>query len=257
MKMERYLPSAILSPFIKAFLVIESEDGMENSIIPDTSVVMAFRYKGNVTQVQNERTGQLPETGISGLRKSVRLVKYAPGTGNLLVMFREGGAAPFFKAPLHELFEANQALEELIHLHKIKEVEEQLSGSANTVQRIAVVEKFLLSELKTQQPDLLVSHAVQQIKAANGSSRIKTLAADLYISQDAFEKRFRRSVGASPKQFSAIVRLRHLLDHYQEEESLTAAAYRAGYFDQAHFIKDFKTFTGQSPQAFFQSAAWW
>jgi AraC-like DNA-binding protein len=257
MKMERHLPVAMLAPFVKAFLIIESNSGMENNTLPDTSVIMSFRFKGSVAYITPSQIRQLPEAGLTGLRKSARLLKYEPDTANLLVVFQEGGATAFFKAPLHELFESQQPLDDLIRLHKIREVEERLSEATNNTQRIAVVEQFLLSELRTQQPDLLVQHAVQQIKDVNGNIKIKSLAAELYISQDAFEKRFRRSVGTSPKQFSAIVRLRYLLDHYSEAESLTDAAYKAGYFDQAHFIKDFKAFTGQTPQAFFQHATWW
>lgn len=257
MKMERHLPVAMLAPFVKAYLIIESDDGMQNNTLPDTSVIMSFRFKGRVTHITPAGINQLPETGLTGLRKSARLLKYEPATANLLVVFQEGGAAAFFKTPLHELFEAQQPLDDLIPLYKIKEMEERMSEATDHFQRIAVVEQFLLSQLKTQQPDLLVSHAVQQIKGNSGNIKIKSLAADLYISQDAFEKRFRRSIGTTPKQFSAIVRLRHLLDHYGEAESLTDAAYQAGYFDQAHFIKDFKAFTGQTPQTFFQSAIWW
>lgn len=257
MKMERHLPIAILRPFVKAFLIIESSEGMENTTLPDTSVVMSFRMKGTVIHVTQTLMNQLPGTGLSGLRKSARLLKYAPDTANLLVIFQEGGAAAFFKAPLHELFEAQQPLDDLVRLHKIREVEERLSEATDTQQRIGVVEQFLLAELRTHEPDLLVHHAVQQIKDTNGNIKIKSLAADLYISQDAFEKRFRRSIGTTPKQFSAIVRLRHLLDHYNAAESLTEAAYKAGYFDQAHFIKDFKAFTGRTPQEFFQNATWW
>lgn len=257
MKMERHLPIAVLRPFVKAFLLIESSEGMENTTLPDTSVVMSFRVKGAVSHITQTLTNQLPEAALSGLRKSARLLKYEPNTANLLVVFQEGGATAFFKTPLHELFEAQQPLDDVIRLHKIREVEERLSEAADDQQRIAIVEAFLLAGLRTQSPDLLVSHAVQQIKDTNGNIKIKALAADLFISHDAFEKRFRRSVGSTPKQFSAIVRLRHLLDHYSEAESLTEAAYNAGYFDQAHFIKDFKAFTGQTPQAFFKNETWW
>jgi AraC-like DNA-binding protein len=257
MKMERYLPIVILRPFVKAFLIIESSEGMENTTLPDTSVVMSFRMKGTVTHITDTLASQLPETGLSGLRKSARLLKYERDTANLLVIFQEGGAAAFFKAPLHELFETQQPLDDLVRLHKIKEVEERLSEATNDRQQIAIVEQFLLAELRTPEPDLLVHHAVQQIKGSHGNIKIKSLAADLYISQDAFEKRFRRSIGTTPKQFSAIVRLRHLLDHYDATERLTDAAYKAGYFDQAHFIKDFKAFTGRTPQDFFQNTTWW
>ncbi|WP_291928373.1 helix-turn-helix transcriptional regulator [Chitinophaga sp.] len=257
MKMERHLPIAALKPFVKAFLIIESSDGVENSTLPDTSVVMSFRFSGSVARVTPTLTDTLPGAGLSGMRKSVRQWKYARDTGNLLVLFEEGGAAAFFKTPLHELFEAQQPLEDLIRLQQIREVEEQLAEAGSHAQRIAVVETFLLSVLSMQTPDMLVRHAVAQIKNNQGNIKMKQLAAELFISQDAFEKRFRRHIGCTPKQFAAIVRLRQLIDHFDGTESLTDAAHKAGYFDQAHFIKDFKAFTGQTPQVFFQHTNWW
>ncbi|SEW39054.1 helix-turn-helix domain-containing protein [Chitinophaga arvensicola] len=254
MNIATYLPSAILSPYVSAFLIIESAEGMENRVMPDTAVVMSFRFSGQVRAEENEL---LPSAGLAGLRKSSRLLQYAPGTGNVLVKFKEGGAAAFFKAPLHELFDTQQSLDSLLRQQQIREVEERLYEAADHLQRIAIVESFLISSLSSRAPDLLIRSAVAQIKTAHGDVKIKALASEHYISQDAFEKRFRRQVGSTPKQFSAIVRLRHLLDHCPAADSLTEAAYEAGYYDQAHFIKDFRAFTGQSPQAFFQQSTWW
>ncbi|PSL46378.1 AraC family transcriptional regulator [Chitinophaga niastensis] len=255
MNMQRYFPTDVLKPYIKTFMVIESDDKIESYTLPDTAIVMAFRYKGSVSNVQ--QGVNLPVSGITGLRKSFRLLDYAKHTGNLLVVFNEGGAAAFFKEPLHELFEINLSLDHLIHLHKLNIIEEQLCEAKNNGQRIAVIERFLLSELKIQPPDKLIGSAIQQIKAAHGAIRIKELAAGLYTSQDAFEKRFRRVIGTSPKQFTTIVRLRNLIEMYPQVANLTDAAHAAGYFDQAHFIKDFKAFTGKTPQVFFQSTTWW
>jgi methylphosphotriester-DNA--protein-cysteine methyltransferase len=98
---------------------------------------------------------------------------------------------------------------------------------------------------------------MQQIRSTNGNIKIRNLAASMAISIDPFEKRFRRIVGVSPKQFADTIRLRTLIKQYSASENLTGIALEAGYFDQAHFIKDFRTFTGLAPQQFFRSAAWW
>jgi methylphosphotriester-DNA--protein-cysteine methyltransferase len=115
----------------------------------------------------------------------------------------------------------------------------------------------MLSMLKTPQSDALIQNAIQQIKNANGDLRIKDLLTNLYISQDAFEKRFRKITGTSPKQFAGTVRLKNIIAQYSDTMNLTEMAYTAGYFDQAHFIKTFKSFTGQTPQSFFTSPARW
>ena len=74
---------------------------------------------------------------------------------------------------------------------------------------------------------------------------------EIMLQQRAAEKRFRRVVGATPKKFSSIIRLQTALNNYGKCENLTDLGYSAGYFDQSHFIKDFKQFTGETPEKFF------
>lgn len=112
-------------------------------------------------------------------------------------------------------------------------------------------------KLNKPKPDFLVLEAIQKIQFHRGDIRIKKLIADLHISRDSFEKRFRRLAGTSSKQFSSIVRLRSVIENHSQGETLTDTALTAGYLDQAHFIKDFKTFTGPTPQNFFKSSAYW
>ncbi|BDI29968.1 hypothetical protein CCAX7_20190 [Capsulimonas corticalis] len=253
MNIERYLPTDALRPFVKTMMIVESEDGMDSRVLPDTSLVLAFRLRGRLEQTE----GQLPASSISGLRKSLRLIGYARDTAVLLVNFREGGAGAFFREPLHDLFGANIPLDCLISRSRVEEVEECLTALPTNRRKIALVERFLISEMKMRESDLLVLDAVRRIQAGGGSLRIRELASALHISQDPLEKRFRRAVGASPKQFSSIVRLRGVIEARPSGRGLSEAAHAAGYFDQSHFIKDFKTFTGQSPQVFFEGPPPW
>nr|WP_306819282.1 helix-turn-helix domain-containing protein [Leptospira sp. id769339] len=78
------------------------------------------------------------------------------------------------------------------------------------------------------------------------------------ISRDSYEKRFREVIGTSPKQLSNLVRMRNIIDSYSSKISFTDLAQESGYFDQAHFIKDFKTFTDETPKRFFKlSTPYW
>jgi AraC-like DNA-binding protein len=255
--MAQFLPSPVLQPYVKTFLILESEHGMVNRILPDTAIVIAFRLRGQVSFSDNGDTQTLPQSVISGIRESSRLVDYGAGTANLLIIFKEGGAAAFFNEPLHELGSISVSLDYLIERSKVNAIEEELAVADNNNQRILIVERFLLSELKKTQRDLLVCEAIQQIMRSKGDIKIKDLLSGLPISRDPFEKRFRKITGTSPKHFSVIVRLKNLIDTYSGAVSLTDAAYSAGYYDQAHFIKDFRAFTGQAPLDFFKTPPQW
>lgn len=257
MKLERYIPNNGLQPFVKAFMLVESQAAMVSNILPDTSVTLAFRCAGTVVDVADAARDSLPVSVITGLRKTARQLEYAKESATLVVQFSDTGAAAFFREPLHALFGVSVALDTLIPRHKLDEVEDRLAAASSHARRFAVVERFLLAQRQAADTDRLIDKAVQDIKHANGDIRIKEMVADLPISRDAFEKRFNRVVGTSPKQYARIVRLRRVIDQYRAPSSLTDAALAAGYFDQAHFVKDFKAFTGRTPTDFFQAPVFW
>lgn len=257
MEWKCYFPSGHLKPHIKHYLILSSEQVLENRLLPDTSLVMVFRLKGAVSALGENSTNQLPATVVTGLRNGPGRVLYAPHSATLLVIFRAAGAAAFFQEPLHHLYGLTIAAAELLPPTAIRQIEDWLAETHDDRQRIALVELFLRQHLCQKTPDALIQKAAQRIQTAGGNIRIKTLAGDLYLNQDTFEKRFRSLMGSSPKQFASIVRLRHLIRSYPQARSLTEAAHAAGYFDQAHFIKDFRVFTGQSPRDFFLSASYW
>lgn len=257
MKIEQYQPGNTLQAFIKGYTIIESNSEMDNFVLPGTSMVMAIRYKGHVTVRENNFEDTLPSLVLSGMRKTARLIHYTPQTANLLIIFNEGGLSALSKIPAHELYGLSLSSENLFSADEMNEILERLSAAQNNAERITFIDNFLLKKLKSNQHDRLVLEAVAIIKQQKGLVRIKDLVSDLYISQDAFEKRFRTVVGATPKQYASIVRLQSLINKHSSFSSLTEAAYEAGYFDQSHFIKDFRLFTGQTPKDFFKSPRLW
>lgn len=257
LKVEQYQPSAQLKRYIKTFLIIGSDQGTDNRLLPDTSIVLAFRLKGSITDKSNGNDSKLPSAAITGLRKSPRFLSYGQETASLLVIFKEGGAATIFKEPLHELFGKSLPLDEILPKSQLDAVEEQLFEAADHRKRVDIVEQFLLTRLDERRADQMILHAIQKIKQAGGNIKMKNLAGEMAISLDPFEKRFRRITGISPKQFADTVRFRNLIGQFSASESLISLALEAGYFDQAHFIKDFKTFTDMSPQQFFKTESWW
>jgi AraC-like DNA-binding protein len=257
MKVEKYIPSPALRPYIKAFMIVATDGGMENRILPSTSMVMAFRLAGNITMTEQDSTTPLPASIITGLRKTPRLARYEQGAATLLVVFEEGGASAWFRESLHEWFGSSVGLEDIVRGDRLRALEEQLVEAATNRRRIALMEQFLLSTKRQSPHDTLVLRAVQTIQQAKGDIRIATLMETLPISRDPFEKRFRKMVGTSPKHFSSLVRLRTLIDNYATHKTLTSAGHAAGYFDQAHFIKDFKAFTGLTPHDFFKVPPHW
>jgi AraC-like DNA-binding protein len=256
-KIEHHTPSTGLRPYIKTFIFIESDEEAVNFVMPDTAMVLAIRYSGHVWINENNTDNKLPPIVLSGIRQVPRYIKYSAKAGNLLVVFEPYGAAIFFKEPLHEFVGRSVEANYLKGYTEINNLAEQLSALASKQQQIAFVEQFLLTKLTNPKPDFLVAAAVQKIKTAQGNIRVKNLIDELSISRDAFEKRFRKTVGTQPKQFTSIIKLKNVINNHAANKTLTEVALDAGYYDQAHFIKEFKTLTGKTPGQFFANPVFW
>jgi AraC-like DNA-binding protein len=248
-----YSPSDSLKPYIKHFAVSENEYEQIYKIVPDTSIVLGFQYKGNLSYLENTNETPLAKSGVSGLRDSFRIFKNSPHIGTVLVFFTETGAAHFFKQPLHELFRESISLDNFMFQSELLILEEQLCEVYTDAERIEVVERFLLARVRLVEPDKMVLAALALIHKSKGTIRITELMEQLHTSQSPLEKRFRQAVGTSPKKFASIVRLKHAIQQRSSKNSLTELSYELGFYDQAHFIKEFKTFTGETPENYFSS----
>ncbi len=176
-------------------------------------------------------------------------------TETILVKFKPCEAALFFKEPLQNFSEVSISLYDFLPRQVVLGVEEQLTKDSNNLQKISTIENFLLSLFSNNRSNNLIRTAVQKIVLSNGTIKIKALASILNISLDAFEKQFRKIAGTSPKQVSSIVRLPSLINTKYNNRSLAEIAYDYGYFDQSHFIKDFKMFTGKTPLDYFKNTS--
>lgn len=250
MKFDKHLPSERLRPYIKQYVVSENESDGEYKVFPSSGMVIGFQYKGQLATIKDNTESNLASAGITGISDRVKLFRNSANIGTVLVYFSEIGFTHFAMHPANELFNLSLSLDQVFDKSRISEVEDKLCTATTDKQRIKIVEQFLLSQLRHFETDKQVVEAVRLIYQSKGSIRIKELNEKLFISQSPFEKRFRKLVGTTPKKFASIVRFNTVLDNLNKTKSLTEICYENGFFDQAHFIKDFKQFTGDTPDNF-------
>ncbi|GAL87665.1 AraC family transcriptional regulator [Sporocytophaga myxococcoides] len=250
MKFDKHPPTEKLKPYIKHFVVSENLVENEYKVFPSSGLVIGFQYKGQLSTIHNNTESKLTSAGITGISDSYKIFKNSANIGTVLVYFTETGFTHFSSNPANELFNLSIALEDIFDKQAIKDIEEKLAIATTDQQRINIVELFLFTQLKDKQTDNLIIEAVKLIYQSKGTIRIKELNEKLDISLSPFEKRFRKIVGTTPKKFASIIRFNSIINSLSSNKSLTEICYENNFFDQAHFIKDFKQFTGDTPENF-------
>jgi AraC-like DNA-binding protein len=168
------------------------------------------------------------------------------------VKFRPGGFHPFLPVPAYTLTDAVLTLREAFGADPHAEV---LAARADRAQ-IAVVERFLRSLEPAPDPLVAEVHAIFRLVLDDPAlTRVEQLAAATGRTPRSLQRLFREYVGVSPKWVLQRLRLHEAAERMLDGGDWAALALDLGYFDQAHFIKDFKAVTGRSPGEYAAQAA--
>ena len=128
-------------------------------------------------------------------------------------------------------------------------LERSLAEAERTQDLIALITEFLLARRPPADPGrALVADVVAATRDAPPGNRVADVAKGFAMSQRTLQRLFTRHVGASPKQVLQRFRHQHAVDLLDAEPpSLARVAAELGYFDQSHFVQDFRVATGRAP----------
>jgi AraC-like DNA-binding protein len=131
----------------------------------------------------------------------------------------------------------------------------KLLETNNLNKRVEIIEDFLLKRLSPAAKKVsriqLIGNIITELKEEDFFDNIDNVASRYGITSRYLQKLFLQHTGLTPKLFSKINRFQNsLLLVAKQNESLTSIAYECGYFDQSHFIREFKSFTGKTPSAY-------
>lgn len=197
----------------------------------------------------------LPFSQASGQRKEFYDVQATGKVGLIAIAFKPDAAKLFLKIPVSEIKNISVSLEDIYGI-QIKEFESKLKESLNNKQRINLIEAFLIKQLDES---LIfdynrINYSLRFIDRNKGLVSVEKLAELSCLSTRQFNRKFTEYVGLNPKQFTRIVRFQNAIYTQQQNlfENFTDIAYQCGYYDQAHFINEFKLFTGHTLGEFFK-----
>lgn len=221
--------------------VVENAVG-EGAVLPSTSAVLGFQFRGRV------RAGDelLSLAGVTGLQESMRTYSYLGGAGSVLVRFTPQGAARL-GVPAAELTNRSVPLDELISRARAHEVSERIAAAPDDASRVAVVEGFL-QELPFAR-DPVVTRALERLSDPTSRLSLAAIAVELALSERQLERRFLLRVGMMPKRFARLARFQRAVSLMNSAPALATVAQDAGYYDQSHFVREFRVFAGTPPAA--------
>ncbi|GJM27703.1 MAG: AraC family transcriptional regulator [Cyclobacteriaceae bacterium] len=258
MDYKTFEPRQELSPLVKCYWTLVSpkeENPEKQTIVPDGCIEMIFHYGDLFYQYSGtgERVIQ-PRCFVIGQLTRPLEIQPTGETGVFSVRFHPGGFMPYATIPIKEM-ENNAVPLETLFGPDGKEISEKILNAKTTKQRVDLVEVFLTKRLTDDETkDRIIKSTVETILTANGQLPIDQLSRQLNINLRQLERKFSLAIGLSPKQLSKTVRLQASLKMLLNNQftSLTALAYEGNYYDQAHFIKDFKELTGFTPKEFYK-----
>lgn len=168
------------------------------------------------------------------------------------IHFKPGGAYPFLAPPADGFSNTHVGLES-IWGPRTREIRERLLAAATPEARFAILEQALLARLRrAPEPHPAVLHALRCIDGAPQLQTIARLTERLGLSPKRFIRLFSQQVGLTPKVYCRVQRFQRVIQGVQRQARVDWAGVAAGcgYYDQAHFIRDFRAFSGLNPGAY-------
>lgn len=257
MNYHTFEPDQELKALVKCYWTLEGtvDDELEKqSIIPDGCMEMIFHYGDLYKQYTGNGDSVIqPRCFVIGQLTGPLEIEPTGRTGIFSVRFHPHGFLPFASIPVKEMENTAVPLEKLFGRDG-KDIEEKILNVHSAQERIDLIELFLLNRLeRIETIDHIVRSTVETILTCNGQLSIDELSKHVHINRRQMERKFHLAIGLSPKQLSKTIRLQAALKMLltQESVNLTSLAYENDYYDQSHFIKDFKELVGSTPKEFY------
>ncbi len=231
-------PSPALRDRVVSITVVAARG--EVTVLPTPGAVLGVQLRGRVQAAR----GLLSPAGVTGIQGAARRYGYVDDAISVLVRFTPQGAA-CLGVPASALADASVALDDVLGA-RARGLAERLAGNT-PAEAIAAVEALLAGLPLVA--DRRVAHAVDRLARGGDDARVAALAAELGMSERQLERRFLERVGVSPKRFASLCRLERASALARDGRPLADVAIEAGYFDQSHFVREFRRFAGAPPGA--------
>ncbi len=254
-----HIPQPPLAQFVEMFWYYDGfpqRDHTHERLMPDGSVELVINLKKDAARIYDRddlsKYDELPGTLICGPHSNFFVIDTAQQACVLGIHFKPGGSFPFFKFPADELYNRHVALEDLWG-PEARFLRERLLAAAAPHEKFRILEESLLVRaFKPLERHPAVGFALSMFGSVNRPRSVAEVSDRIGMSSRRFIQIFRDQVGLTPKLFCRVQRFQQVLKMLQagRENNWVDIAATCGYYDQAHFIHDFKAFSGINPTTY-------
>jgi AraC-like DNA-binding protein len=190
---------------------------------------------------------------LAGLHDVHVVTEYQGEQMGFQVNFTLLGAYRFLNITMSDIANRCLALGDLLGDGDADRLASSLHDAPDWPARFALMDRFLLESLRRGRPmSPDVAWALKSLQESQGACSIGTLSRNLACSRKTLIQRFHAQVGLNPKAVANILRFSHAVDRIRaaDEASWAELAIACGYYDQAHFNRDFRRYSGRTPSEF-------
>lgn len=258
MDFTRIKPHPDLDEFIECYWMMYSNESVPivEKIIPDgfTEIIFNYRdvYKSKTSGDWNLQSPNL----MAGQLKTFFYLQNTGTTGSVAVKLKPAALTQLFGFSMDQYVDKIVDLDSLSN-SKLKQLKERLLAYLNNVSSIK--EHFVKSILDDYFA-LLIQNAsknplkepLELIFSSHGLVTVAEMVAIAGVGERQLERLFKKYIGLSPKYYARIIRFNYIFKLIKsKKDSWAEIVYQSGYYDQSHFIQNFKAFTGEDPSSCF------
>jgi AraC-like DNA-binding protein len=219
--------------------------------IPSTTLLLQIHYRIPVAAALELGTHRFSRPDhrrhfLSRRLSGVVVVRPRGPLGTICVHIKPEAAARLLGERLQCFLDATVGLDDLFCAGQVSLLEEMLSEATTSAERFACVERFLAANLRARYAEPLACRAAAVLRR-NPKLRVRSLAAQLDVSERHLSRSFQAMFGTSPKQFARIARIEGVWSARAQGATWVDIAHAAGFTDQAHMINDFTEIVGVPP----------
>ena len=258
MILETYIPNFPLNQFVDHFIYYEGYNP-EHSIdrfLPDGNTEVIFDFHDGPQYIyDNETLKEIQachHVWASGVRTEYISIPSGKQAAMFVMSFKKGMAYPFFPVPMNEM--SDRVVDaDLLWGRDFAHLREHLLETPDISLKFAAAERFLLKHFQNRLTlNPAVAYALAEIISQPDQINLARVSHNIGYSQKHFIAMFRQQVGITPKAYLKIIRFQKAVGEIEQRQDVnwTNISLDCGFYDQAHFIHDFKFFSGFTPEEY-------